>query len=222
MQDDVLPMLLTGLGETAYMVVLSTLAALTLGLPLGVALVVTEKGHILESPKLNKALGTIVNITRSFPFIILIVVLLPLSRLLVGTTLGATAAVVPLSIGSAPFIARIIENCLNEVDRGKIEAALAMGATPGEIVCKVLIPEALSSLVRGVTLAIITITGFTATAGAIGAGGLGSLAIRYGYLRYRDDVMLATVIVLILLVQGIQWGGNLLARGIDKRRHKFG
>ena len=222
MQDDVIPLLLTGLGETLYMVVLSTLVALILGLPLGVALVVTEKGHILESSKLNKVLGTVVNITRSFPFIILIVVLLPLSRFLVGTTLGATAAVVPLAIGAAPFVARIIENSLKEVDRGKIEAALATGATPLEIVWKVLIPEALASLVLGITLAIITITGFTATAGAIGAGGLGAIAIRYGYLRYREDIMFATVVVLIILVQGIQWGGNYFARNINKKRHKFG
>jgi len=147
---------------------------------------------------------------------------LPLSRFIVGTTLGSTAAVVPLAIGSAPFVARLIENCLKEVDRGKIEAALAMGATPGEIVRKVLVPETLSSLVRGITLAIITIIGFTATAGAIGAGGLGSLAIRYGYMRYRDDIMIATVLVLIFLVQGIQLLGNLIAKNIDRKRYKLG
>lgn len=222
MRDDLLPMLLTGLGETVYMVVLSTLAAVALGLPLGVALVTTEKGHILESLRFNRVLGTVVNITRSFPFIILIVLLLPLSRFLIGTTLGATAAVVPLSIAAAPFVARLIENSLKEVDRGKVEAALAMGATPLQIIRNVLIPEALPSLVLGITLAIITITSFTATAGAIGAGGLGSLAIRYGYMRYREDVMLGTVVVLIVFVQVVQWAGDLLARGINKNRHKFG
>jgi D-methionine transport system permease protein len=222
MQEDLIPMLLTGFGETLYMVVLSTLAAVLLGLPLGVAVVVTSPGHILESPRFNRVLGTIINVTRSFPFIILIVVLLPISRLLIGTTLGATAAVVPLSIGAAPFLGRIIESSLKEVERGKIEAALAMGATPLQVVRKVLIPEALSSLVLGVTLAIITITGFTATAGAIGAGGLGSLAIRYGYMRYRDDVMLATVVVLVVFVQGVQWGGDLLARKINANRHRLG
>lgn len=222
MQGDLLSILLTGIGETLYMVLLSTSAALILGLPLGVALVVTGKGHILESAGLNKALGAIINCTRSFPFVILIVLLLPLSRLLVGTTLGVTAAVVPLSIGSAPFIARIIENCLKEVDWGKIEAAQAMGSAPWEIIGKVLVPEALPSLVRGITLAVITITGFTATAGAVGAGGLGSLAIRYGYMRYRADIMIATVVILIVLVQGVQLGGDLIARGIDKRRHQFG
>ncbi|HEX9062656.1 MAG TPA: methionine ABC transporter permease [Clostridia bacterium] len=221
MGDDLLDLLLTGLGETVYMVVLSTAASLLLGLPLGILLVATEKGHVLESPKINKILGTFINIVRSFPFIILIVVLLPISRLIVGTTLGATAAVVPLSIGSAPFLARIIENSLKEVGYGKIEASLAMGADPLTIILKVLIPEALPSLVRGITLAVITITGFTAVAGAIGAGGLGSLAIRYGYMRFRDDIMIVTVVVLVVLVQIIQWGGDLIARLINKKRFKF-
>lgn len=221
MNNDLLELLLTGLGETIYMVILSTLAALILGLPLGIILVVTEKGHVLEAPRLNSALGTIINIFRSFPFIILIVILLPLSRFVVGTTLGATAAVVPLSIGSAPFLARIIENCLKEINIGKIEAAQSIGAHPMTIITKVLIPEALPSLVRGITLAIITITGFTAVAGAIGAGGLGSLAIRFGYLRFRNDIMFATVVVLIILVQAIQWGGDLIAKHINKKRFKF-
>ncbi|MEM5769606.1 MAG: methionine ABC transporter permease, partial [Bacillota bacterium] len=213
--------LLTGFGETMYMVILSTVAALALGLPLGIVLVVTEKGHVLEAPMVNKVLGTAVNIVRSFPFIILIVVLLPLARFIVGTTLGATAAIVPLSIGSAPFLARIIENCLKEVSFGKVEAALAIGAHPLTIILKVLIPEALPSLVRGVTIAVITITGFTAVAGAIGAGGLGSLAIRFGYMRFRDDVMIATVLVLVIFVQGVQWGGDLLAKYINRKRYKF-
>jgi D-methionine transport system permease protein len=222
MRDDLLPLLVTGLGETIYMVVLSTLISLILGLPIGVALVVTEPGHILPAPRINRLLGTLVNITRSFPTIILIVVLLPLSRLLVGTTLGATAAVVPLSVGSAPFLARIIENSLKEIDKGKIEAALAMGATPLEIIRKMMIPESLASMALGVTLAIIMIIGFTATAGAIGAGGLGSLAVRFGFQRYRVDIMLSTVVVLIILVQVVQWGGNLIARRINKNRHKCG
>ncbi len=215
--NDVLPLLGVALLETIYMVVLSTLAALVLGLPLGIALVVTAEGHISELPKLNHILGTVVNIFRSFPFIILIVILLPLSRFMVGTTLGSTAAVVPLAIGSAPFLARIIENSLKEVERGKIEAALAIGAKPLTIIWKVLIPEALPSLIRGITLAIITITGFTATAGAIGAGGLGSLAIRFGYMRYRNDVLIATVVVLVLMVEGIQWTGNFIARRLEMR-----
>lgn len=220
MAKDVLPLLVVALNETIYMVVLSTLAALALGLPLGVALVVTSKEHVLaEFPNLHNILGSVVNIFRSFPFIILIVVLLPLSRFLIGTTLGSTAAVVPLAIGSAPFIARIIENSLKEVEKGKIEAALAIGAKPVTIIWKVLIPEALPSLVRGITLAIITITGFTATAGAIGAGGLGSLAIRFGYMRYRDDVLIATVVVLVALVQLIQWTGNFIAHRLESKHH---
>lgn len=221
MSEDLLELLATGLGETLYMVVLSTLIALALGLPLGIILVITDKGHVLEAPRINKVLSTIINIVRSFPSIILIVVLLPLARFIVGTTLGATAAVVPLAIGSAPFLARIIENCLKEVSFGKIEAAMAIGANPLTIITKVLIPEALPALVRGVTLAIITITGFTAVAGAIGAGGLGSLAIRFGYMRFRDDIMLATVVILVLLVQGVQWGGDSLAKYINSKRYKF-
>jgi D-methionine transport system permease protein len=217
--NDVLPILGVALLETLYMVLLSTIAALVLGLPIGVALVVTSKGHIAEFPNLNNVLGTAVNIFRSFPFIILIVVLLPFARFLIGTTLGSTAAIVPLAIGSAPFLARIIENSLKEVEKGKIEAALAIGAKPVTIIWKVLIPEALPSLVRGITLAIITITGFTATAGAIGAGGLGSLAIRFGYMRYRDDILIATVIVLIVMVEVIQWAGTFIARKLENKRH---
>ncbi|GFO57910.1 methionine ABC transporter permease [Geomonas silvestris] len=220
MQEDLLPMLASGFAETLYMVVLSTLAAVVLGLPLGVLVVLTAPGHLEDSPRLHRALGTIINIARSFPFIILIVLLLPLSRFLVGTTLGATAAVVPLSIAAAPFVGRLIENSLKEVEWGKVEAALAMGASTLQIVVKVLIPEALPSLVLGLTLAIITITGFTATAGAIGAGGLGSLAIRYGYMRYREDVMLATVVLLVIFVQAVQWGGDRLARRIDTKHHR--
>lgn len=173
MSDDFLDLLLTGLGETAYMVVLSTLIALLLGLPLGIIMVVTGKGQILAEPRINKVLGTIINVIRSFPSIILIVVLLPLSRFIVGTTLGTTAAIVPISIGAAPFLARIIENSLNEVNFGKIEAAMAIGANPVTIIAKILIPEALPSLIRGVTIAVIAILGFTAIAGAIGAGGAG-------------------------------------------------
>ena len=221
MNRDLGELLLTGLGETLYMVVFATSVALLLGLPLGVILVVTEKGNILEAPRLNRALGTVINVLRSFPSIILIAVLLPLARLIVGTTLGATAAVVPLSIGSAPFLARIIENCLKEVNFGKIEAAMAVGASPFTIITRVLIPEALPSLVRGMTIAVIAIIGFTAVAGAIGAGGLGSLAIRFGYLRYRDDIMLATIVILVVLVQAVQWGGDSIARYINRKRYKF-
>ncbi len=221
MESDLIQLLGTGLAETLYMVLLSTIAALILGLPLGVMLVVTEKGNLLEAPRLNKVLATFVNIVRSFPFIILIVVLLPLSRVIVGTTIGSTAAVVPLAVGSAPFLARIIENSLKEVHPGKIEASLAMGAGPFTVIKRVLIPEALPSLVRGVTLAVIAITGFTAAAGAIGAGGLGSLAIRFGYMRFRNDVMIVTVVLLVLMVQGVQLAGDSIAKWINRKRFKF-
>lgn len=221
MSEDLLEILLVGLGQTAYMVALSTAISLIIGLPLGITLVVTEKDHVIEAPVINKVLSTIINALRSFPSIILIIVLLPLSRLVVGTTLGSTAAVVPLSIGSAPFVARIIESSLKEVERGKIEAAQAMGAKPLKIILDVLIPEALPSIIRGITISIITIIGFTAIAGAIGAGGLGSIAIRYGYLRFRNDILLATVLLLIALVQCIQWGGDFWAKSINRKRHKF-
>lgn len=221
MSDDLFSLVSTGLLETLYMVALSTLFALIAGLPLGIILVITERGHILEAPKLNGVLATIINAIRSFPSIILIVLLLPLSRFIVGTTLGSNAAIVPLSIGSAPFVARIIENDLKQVEKGKIEAAIAMGANPFKIIVSVLIPEALPSLIRGVTISIISIVGFTAMAGAIGGGGLGSVAIRFGYQRYRNDVMVATVVTLIVMVQLIQWIGDFIALSINKRRHKF-
>jgi len=217
--NDVLPLLGVAVLETTYMVVMSTLFALLLGLPLGIALVVTSDGHISGLPNIHSAISTVVNIFRSFPFIILIVLILPLSRWLVGTTLGSTAAVVPLAIGSAPFLARLIENSLKEVEKGKIEAALSIGAKPFMIIWKVMIPEALPSLIRGITLAIITITGFTATAGAIGAGGLGSLAIRFGYMRYRNDVLIATVVVLVVMVEVIQWTGNFIAHWLERKHH---
>lgn len=221
MSPDLLELIIPGLFETIYMVVLTTIVALFLGFPLGIVLVVTEKGHVLQAPRFNKILGTLINIIRSFPFIILIVVLLPLARLIVGTTLGADAAIVSLSIGSAPFLARIIESSLKEVEHGKIEAALALGASPLEIIVKVLIPEALPSLVRGMTLSIIAIIGFTAIAGAIGAGGLGSLAIRYGYQRFRNDILFVTVLMLVILVELIQLTGDLIAKQINKKRYKF-
>jgi D-methionine transport system permease protein len=221
MSDDLIDMLSTGLFETIYMIVATSIIAFIIGFPLGILVAVTEKGGIWEHQKINKVLGTFINIFRSFPSIILIVILLPLSRLVVGTTLGTTAAIVPLSIGSAPYLARIIENAIKEVERGKIEATQSMGANQFQIITKVLIPEALPSLIRGITLGVITITGFTAVAGAIGAGGLGSLAIRYGYMRFRNDIMVSTVVILILIVEGLQFIGDLSARLVNKKRYKF-
>lgn len=221
MRDDLLELLWEGLLETLYMVFWSSLFALAIGIVLGITLVVTEQGGILARPRLNKVIGTAINSVRSLPLIILIVLLLPLSRLIVGTSLGPTAAIVSLSLGAAPFLGRIIENSLKEVSAGKIEAALAIGATPFTIIFRVLIPEALPALVRGVTIGIIGITEFTAVAGAIGAGGLGSLAIRFGYQRFREDVLLATVVLIILLVQFIQWTGDRVAKSINKKRYKY-
>ncbi|ELK41715.1 binding-protein-dependent transport system inner membrane protein [Brevibacillus agri BAB-2500] len=221
MNSDLIDLLWEGLLETLYMVFWSSLFALAMGIVLGVTLVVTEKGGILEAPKLHKTIGTIINSVRSLPLIILIVLLLPLSRLIVGTTLGPTAAIVSLSIGAAPFLGRIIESALKEVSAGKIEAAKSVGATPFTIIFRVLIPEAMPALVRGITIGIIGITEFTAVAGAIGAGGLGSLAIRFGYQRFREDVLIATVLIIIVLVQVIQWSGDFLVKSINKKRYKF-
>lgn len=220
MRNDLIELLLQGLGETVYMVLWSSVFALVLGIVLGITLVVTEKGGILEAPLLHKIIGTVINSVRSLPFIILIILLLPLSRLIVGTSLGPTAAIVSLSIGAAPFLGRVIENSLKEVSAGKIEAAKAVGASPFTIIFRVLIPEALPALVRAMTIAIIAITEFTAVAGAIGAGGLGSLAIRFGYQRFREDVLIATVLLIIVLVQLIQWSGDYIAKSIDKKRYK--
>ncbi|MBU3154546.1 ABC transporter permease [Clostridium estertheticum] len=221
MSNDLVDMLSTATLETLYMVVLVTLIGLLIGFPLGVILAVSDKGNIVSLPKTNKFLGTIINVIRSLPEIILIIILLPLARLVIGTTLGTNAAIVPLSIGSAPFLARIIENSLKEVAHGKIEAAQAVGASPFQIIVKVLIPEALPSLVRGITIGIISIVGFTAIAGAIGAGGLGSTAIRFGYQRFQTDVLIATVIVLVIIVQLIQFIGDHIAKLINKKRYKF-
>ncbi|MHC6180488.1 methionine ABC transporter permease [Clostridium sp. JNZ X4-2] len=221
MTDDFKMLILKGLSETIEMVIIAGCIALLIGLPLGIILVVTKKGHILEHEKLNKVLAAIVNAIRSLPSIILIVVLLPLARLIVETTLGMKAAIVPISIGIAPFLARIIETSIEEVEWGKIEAALAVGAKPFQIILKVLIPEALPSLIRGITISIISIIEFTAVAGAIGAGGLGSLAIRFGYERFRKDIMAATVILLIFLVQFIQFSGDHISRYVNKKRYKF-
>lgn len=218
MRDDLPELLWEGLRQTLYMVFWSSLFALALGLALGVALVVTEKGGIREEPRIHKLLSLLINSVRSLPFIILIILLLPFARWVVGTTLGPTAAIVSLSIGAAPFLGRIVENALKEVDAGKIEAAQSVGAAPWTIIFRVLIPEALPALVRGTTIAVIGILELTAVAGAIGAGGLGSLAIRFGYQRFREDVMFATVLLIIALVQLIQWGGDGIAKAIRRRR----
>lgn len=203
--------------ETLYMVGVSTLFTMLLGLPLGVLLVITDAGQILAAPRLNRVLGAIVNVGRSLPFIILLVAVIPLTRLLVGTSIGSTAAIVPLTTAAIPFFARVVETALREVDRGLVEAAHSMGCTNWQIIGKVLIPEALPSLVLGLTITIIGLLGYSAMAGAVGGGGLGDLAIRYGYQRFNTPVMIATVVLLIVLVQGMQMLGDRAARRISKR-----
>ncbi|MCR4945009.1 MAG: ABC transporter permease [Clostridium sp.] len=221
MSDELFRLLLNASLETLYMVIISSIIASLIGIPLGILLVVTDKNGICPLVKVNKLISGLINIVRSMPEMILIIVLLPLAKFLTGSSLGANAAIVSISIGSAPLIARVIENSLKEIEDGKIEAAEAMGAGNFEIITKVLIPETLPSIIRGITISVIGIVGFTAMAGAIGAGGLGSLAIRYGYQRFRTDVLIGTVFVLLIIVQAIQLLGDLMARCINKKRYKF-
>ena len=214
---EILPLLTKALGETIYMVVVSMAIASAIGVPLGVLLHTTAKGQILENMFINQTVGSVVNAVRSIPFIILMVAIIPLTRFLVGSAIGTTAAIVPLVIASIPFIGRQVETSLKEVPAGLVEAALAMGATPAQIITKVLLPEAMPGIVSQLTTVIIALVGESAMAGAIGGGGLGDLAIRYGYQRFRPEVMLATVVVLIVLVQLVQFVGNTLAKKLDKR-----
>lgn len=210
-------LLLPSLLDTLYMVSLSTLFAVVLGMPLGILLVISDRGHIWEKPNLNRILGFTINIMRSLPFIILIIAIFPLSRLIVGTTIGSTASIVPLSIAAAPFAARVIESSLREVGWGVIEASISSGANIPQIIFRVMIPEAMPSLVLGITLTVISILGYSAMAGAIGGGGLGDLAIRYGYQRFQTDILIATIIILVVLVETIQHTGNLISKKLDKK-----
>lgn len=221
MTSELFEMLLKGTLETLYMAFISSIIASFIGVPLGILLVVTDKNGICPKLKLNKFLSVVINIIRSMPEMILIILLLPLAKAITGSSLGSNAAIVSISIGSSPFIARVVENSLKDIESGKIEAAEAMGADLFQIITKVLIPETLPSIIRGITISIIGIIGFTAMAGAIGAGGLGSLAIRYGYQRFRTDILLGTVIVLLIIVQGIQFLGDFIATHINKKRYKF-
>jgi D-methionine transport system permease protein len=203
--------------ETLLMVGAATAIAAALGVPLGIVLVVTGRGHILERPALHRALGAVVNAARSTPFIILLVAIIPLTRLVVGTSIGTAAAIVPLSLAAIPFVGRLAEAALREVDHGLVEAAQAMGASPWQIVRKVLVPEALPALVAGLTITVVSLIGYSAMAGAIGGGGLGDVGIRYGNQRFQPDVMLTVVVVLVVLVQGIQSAGDRLARRVNRR-----
>ena len=217
MSADMIPLLTKALGETVYMVVVSMIIATIIGVPLGVLLHTTSKGQILESLAVNRIVGAIVNAVRSIPFIILLVAIIPFTRLLVGSAIGTTAAMVPLVIAAIPFIGRRVETSLKEVPFGLVEAAQSMGATPAQIIWKVLLPESMSSIVAQLTTVIISLVGESAMAGAVGGGGLGDLAIRYGYQRFRPEIMLATVVILIVLVQLVQFVGNTLAKRLDKR-----
>jgi D-methionine transport system permease protein len=208
---------LSGLWETLYMTCASTAFAYLLGLPLGVLLVVTRRGHILANPALQSGLGVVVNVLRSVPFLILMIAVIPITRFVMGTTIGSGATVMPLVIAAFPYVARTVESSLLEVDYGVIEAAQAMGASRLQIIRKVILPEATPGLVNGAAIATTNILGYSAMAGAIGGGGLGALAINYGYYRYKTDVLLAAIAVLVLLVQCVQHLGTWVACLVDHR-----
>lgn len=207
----------TSLWETVLMVGISGLAGAAIGIPLGVFLRLTDVGGVLQNGPLNKVVGGIVNAVRSTPFIILLVAIIPFTRFVTGSSIGTAAAVVPLTLAAAPFVARLVEASLREVDAGLIEAAQAMGATTPQIVWKVLLPEALPGIINAITITLIALIGYSAIAGALGAGGLGKIAYNYGYLRYRPDIMFATVCIIVVLVQTIQWTGDAFARRFDHR-----
>ena len=217
MSPEMIALLVESLGETLYMVGVSAAISTILGVPLGVILVTTSRGHILENMPVNRILGAIANATRSTPFIILMVAIIPVTRVLAGTSIGTNAAIVPLSIAAIPFVGRVVEASLREVDFGLIEAAQAMGASPFQIISRVLVPEAMPSMVLGLTLTVISLIGYSAMAGAIGGGGLGDLAIRFGYQRFRVDVMIATVVILIALVQLVQSAGDIVSHMLNKK-----
>lgn len=217
LSEQTLSMLGIGIWETLFMTFVSSFLAYVIGIPLGICLVVSSKDGIKPMPPVNVILGIIINILRSIPFIILLIMVLPLTRLMVGTTLGAKAVIPPLVIAAAPYIARMVESSLKEVDAGVIEAAKSMGASNFQIVWKVLLPEATPSLLLGAAISITTILGYSAMAGFTGGGGLGTIAINYGYYRYQTDVMLITVAILVIIVQIIQETWMFLSRSGDKR-----
>lgn len=207
----------TSLWETIVMVGLSGLAGGLIGLPLGVFLHLSAPGGIVQNAAAHRVIGTVVNAVRSTPFIILLVAIIPFTRLVTGSSIGTAAAVVPLVVAAAPFVARLVETALREVDRGLVEAAQAMGASTRQIVFKVLLPEALPGIVAALTITFVSLTGYSAMAGAIGGGGLGDLGIRYGYQRFLPEVMLAVVLVLIVFVQAVQSAGDVLVRRLSHR-----
>lgn len=216
--NEVIQMILRGIAETVYMTVVSTLLGYLFGLPAGVLLAVTDKDGIRPHAVCYKILDAIANIVRSIPFLILLIVLIPFTRAVVGKSYGSTATIVPLVIAAVPFIARMVESSIKEVDAGVIEAARAMGANDFTIITRVMLVEARTSLITGSTIAIGTILGYSAMAGSVGGGGLGDIAIRYGYYRYETDIMIVTVILLIVLVQIFQMIGMRAASGLDRRK----
>lgn len=217
MSQQIINLLIQGLGETLKMTVISTIVSMIVGIPLGVILVITGKGHIMENKAVNATLGSVVNALRSIPFIILMVAIIPLTRIIAGSSIGTTAACVPLTIAAIPFLARLVETSIREINSGVIEAAQAMGASPMQIIRKVLLPEALPTIIDNITVLVVNLISYSAMAGAIGGGGLGDIAIRYGYQRFQGDVMLATIVILIVLVQLIQSCGDFLSRKVNKR-----
>lgn len=213
---ELVPEMLIAFGETLYMIGIAIIVALIIGLPLGVLLFVTDKGLFWENNAIKSVLGFIVNIIRSIPFIILLVAITPLTMIIVGDAIGPTAASVSLSVAAIPFFARIVETALREIDKGVVEAAIAVGATPWMIIKDVLLPEAKASIIQGVTLTVISLVGYSAMAGFVGGGGIGDLAIRFGYYRYENTIMVVTVAILIVLVQLIQLIGDRVSKVVDK------
>ena len=215
--NDMVTMLLEGTRDTLYMTLVSTLFGYIIGLPVGILLTISDKDGIRPNRVLYRVLDVIVNIMRSIPFLILLILVIPITKLIVGKSYGSSATIVPLVIAAAPFIARMVESSLKEVDKGVIEAATSMGASDFTIIRKVLIPEARTSLLVGVTIVTGTILGYSARAGTVGGGGLGDIAIRYGYYRYQTDVMLITIVILVALVQILQGIGMIISRKLDRR-----
>ena len=206
------PQLVEATGETLYMVGVAALLTVLLGIPLGILLTVTAPGALTPRPLLNRFLGLVVNLGRSLPFIILLFLVAPVTRGIVGTTIGSTAAIVPLTIGAVPFLARLVETSLREVAAGKVEAAMSMGARRRDVVRTVLLPEARPSLIAGITVTVVALISYSAMAGAVGGGGLGDFAIRFGYQQFRTDITLLTVVLLLVIVQALQWAGDHWAR----------
>ena len=218
--DMLFNLLLKALLQTLQMVAVAGVIGTIIGLPIGVFLATSGRGELFAAPQVNRVVGLVVNAARSTPFIILVVAIIPFTRFITGTSIGTTAAIVPLTVATVPFVARLIEAAIREVDKGLTEAARAMGATPVQIVTKVLLAEARPGIIMALTMTVVSLIGYSAMVGAVGGGGLGDLGIRYGYQRFMPDVMLAVVVVLIVLVQAVQSAGDALARRFDKRTRK--